>query len=90
MVRNDTDDEESRMDSTISRGTAYEEEFDPFAVTYNYCEDLMLSLGNVCGIAPKPKKIEENESQEISTFESWENSLVDFIFRTDHVRKTYE
>ncbi len=75
------------MDSTISRGTTYtEEEFDPFAVTYNYCEDLMLSLGNACGIVQKPKKVEERESQEISTLESWENSLVDFIFRTDHVR----
>jgi len=90
----DDDDEGSRMDSTVSRGTyEEEEEVDPFAVTYNYCEDLIFSLGKACGLTTPKSAAEGNKKDssiesikmdnELSAFESWEQYVTDLIFRVD-------
>lgn len=90
------DDDGSRMDSTVSRGTyeEEEEETDPFAVTYNYCEDLIYSIGNACGFATsknaakgdkKDSAVSTSKGSGLSAFESWEQYVTDLIFRVDGV-----
>lgn len=60
------DDDKDRDDETISKTETYDKdeiETDAFTMTYNYCEDIFISITAACGF--KSLKTEEKEESKI-------------------------